>query len=224
MNDFLFRVCAAVAVLVFGASSTLEAAPVTFAFEAEIELEFVDPATGSVPPIPIGAGDIVKGSFLFDPDTPVISNDNPAVTVYMTELQIKLKDIEISTDSFSIEVFDDSLTIGSPGMPPVYEDFDGIRLGCSPSLPAGCQPEIIDVLGAGLFRISLELRLFGDPSVLESTEIPGSINLWNNLDSFRSLSLAFDAVDPNVATVFYGATVADLLVVPEPNTLSLTVL
>ncbi len=228
MSNFLFRLrkrmlpllAAILLAILFGTCSTIEAAPVTFAFEAEIDFAVADPRVGSIPLIPINTGDTLTGSFSFDPNAPVISNDNPSVSVYMAELQIKLKDVEILTDSFSIEVFDDSFTIGTPSLPPVFEDFDGIVLGCSLSLPAGCQPEITDVPGAGLFRVSLELRLLGDLTVLESTEVPGSINLWNELGSFRSISLAFDAVEPNVATVFYGATVGGLVAVPEPSTFS----
>jgi len=219
MHDLLLRVGAA-AVLVFSACATSEAAPVTFAFESKLDFALLDPAAGAIPPLPFAAGDIVKGSFSFDPDVPVTTAGNPSTTIYMAKLQIKLEDFEILTDSFSIEVFDDSLTIGTieyPDGPQVFEDFDAIILGCSPSLPAGCQPEITEVPGVGLFRVSLELRLLGDLSVLESTEVPGSVNLWNNLDSFRSISLSFDAVEPNTSTVFYGATLGGLVVVPEPS-------
>lgn len=238
MNDFLYRVykglipsvrslplIGAIALpVLLGTPSTLKAAPVTFGFETEIDFVASDPEASSIPSIPVGTGDTLSVSFSFDPDVPITTSSNPSATVYMAEFQIKLKDIEITTNSFSVEVFDDSLTIGtfsSPDAPPVFENFDGIRLGCSPSLPAGCQPEITDVPGVGLFSVSVSMNLLGDLSVLDSTRAPSSVGVWNDLDSIRSISLAFDPVELSVATVFYGATVGSLVLVPEPSALSM---
>jgi len=229
MKHFLLRVGAA-AVLVFSAYSASVAAPVTFQFEAEGNIVFPEIIVfpemqqGTVPVIPIEAGDTLTGKFTFDPDAAQISNENPSASIFTTELQIKVGDIELSTGSFSVEVFDDSLTIGSfdtLGSPPVFEDFDGIILVCSPSLPAMCQPEITEVPGAGLFSVSLELRFIGDLSVLDSTEVPGDVNLWNDLASFRSISIVFDAIDPNLTSAVYFGTIGELVAVPEPSSVAI---
>ncbi len=208
MHDFLYRVCgrvmAAVCGLPFGAAvalafllgacSVVEAAPVTFEFEAVVNTSFNDSQTGSVPEIPIEAGDTLTGQFTFDPNAPMASGGNPSATVYTAKLQFHLNDIEFSTDVFSVEVFDDAFSVGSLAAPLAVEDFDAISLGCSPSLLAECQPEMIDIPGVGLFRVSMQITLLGDLTVLDSTNVPGQIDLWNGLTSSRSLGLSFDAV------------------------------
>ncbi len=66
MKNNYFRVCSAVAVLVFGASSVSEAGPVTFIFEATVD--FVSLGASFDPELSLALNDVITGQFTFDPN------------------------------------------------------------------------------------------------------------------------------------------------------------
>ncbi len=202
MNEFLFRVCGAVAVLVLGACSTAWAAPVTFGFEAEIDRLSGIPFDSG---INFSVGDIISGQFTFDPSAG--DGTTHFVGIQPHSFGLNINGVAVSVPTFSIEVFNDTPILDFPPTSQV----DSIKLGAGDLAPL--QPELFPNIDATVSNFRME---FLAPTFsLDQASIPGSAAVWNEFVLRRQLSVRFRSGSGDV--VGFHATVRPFFAIPEPT-------
>jgi len=212
MNHFLLRVCAA-AVLVFGTSATLEAAPVTFVFEATVD--FISPGASFDSEIDLEEGDVITGQFTFEPNA---GDGSSALVVNQPyNFTVNINGVELSTAAFETTVRDDAYSIIDCGDCPGFVISDRLSLSGSNLMEVGdIALSNLDADSSG-FQMQLE-EWFGDPywsgmDILGAAEIPAGPEAWN-LFSRRSLQVWLGDGQGGIFSL--NATVGQFTIVPEP--------
>jgi len=215
MHDFLLRVCGMVAVLVFGMSSTLEAAPVTFAFDAEISSVSLGIPFDSG--IDFSVGDTISGQFTFQPfEENCAIADGPFQPFGCTKPQLfsfsmEIDGINLSVNSYEIDTLNNTGVFDGAG--PVVQDFLEPRgRGLSPA--EASRPISIDPASSGF-----GMMLRGGASSINFASIPGSPDVWNQFNLERSLNIF--VLDGNGGVIRIRAVVGQFSIVPEPTSLAL---
>lgn len=192
-------------------SSPVKAAPVTLQFQAEI----VGVSVGNPFDLPLAyqIGDIISGSFTFDPDLGMVLGDNAIAASQPFSLEFDINGTVVGTSAFRMEVFDNTAFSGSafPGR------VDVINLGCSEPF---CTPELISLPEGEPFRVRSSLQFVGSSSVLSESEIITDPTTWNAFGLQRRLIVGFDNVGPG--SVGFDAIVGSISEVPEPTAFCLT--
>ncbi len=241
MNHFLLQVCRRVMPSVRGLHlvgalaltmgvllgnwSKLQAAPVTFAFEASVGS--ISPGASFDSDIILAVGDVITGQFTFEPNAGDGNSSFEVNQPYAFSLEIN--GVELSTAAYRATSRDDAVIL-----------VDCIDLSC---------PSVLDILeldGNGLsasngtvlpnlasessgFRLSLVAS--ADPNildgnfdpiplivVLDAATIPADVGIWNQ---FLGRSLQVWLGDSQGGTFSLNATVGQFTVVPEPSSVSL---
>ncbi len=204
VNWKLYSVITAVVAAFCGIESrTCRAAPVTFAFDAQITTVFQSD-TGFEFPFEASVGDTIRGRFSFEP--------SPLGKIGPQDLgiQFDIADLLLQSPTYEIAL--------SRNLPPPLgsEDIgliDTISVACSflstrPQCSPGTVPGRTDI------RWRLSMQLGGESPILSSFDLIGDPDIWN---SFTGRSLELDFFTPGVGGGFVGAIVGPINAVPEPN-------
>jgi hypothetical protein len=187
------------------------ASPVTFAFDARI----TDVANGSPFNLPIAyqVGDTVHGTLTFN-TTGGTSIGGGAASIYDQpfRLQLEIGDAVISSNQYTIDVFNNSIIADLPGS---NGPADIVSLGCSSLQFQACSPLYTSSFGGEPFRLRAQLDLFGNGSILATPALSADPAVWNSFTLQRSLSIGFDAAP--VGSVGFSAIVGAFTLVPEPS-------
>jgi hypothetical protein len=153
----------------------IDAAPVTFRFDAEIHTVF--PGNPFDSGIDFAAGDVITGRFTFEPNPG--DGSNPIVALQTHQFQLNINGVAIAAPNYEIESFDDYS----------IEDF-----------PDASIIDTLKLAGAGLTTVDASAGLNFDP--LQSTflidlrsaadehdqaYIPADSDVWNQFNLWRSL-------------------------------------
>jgi len=197
------------------ASLSLKAAPVTFAFEAEVIR--VDEKLPADLPFSVETGDILTGRFTFEPvdaepdilGTPpnlVLDGPSSTDTVQEFNFSITIDSTVVSTSSYALQARDNSPAIDAPFFT------DNISLSCSSVGSNSCQPGTVPDAEniIWFFRLSIG----ADGSSLAGADISADPEVWSQFAG--QISLTFQ--DKGIADVLsLSAQINNFTVVPEPS-------
>ena len=192
-------------VLVAGCAAWSAAAPVTLAFEAEIDILTGLPFDSG---LLFEVGDVVSGVFTFDP-----AEGDGSTVLELTQprrFSLNINGVVVSTASYEVEVFNDSPITDFPSASLV----DSLRLGVVTLLqfmPICCQTSTRQLP-------SCRLNLLAAADVLDQASLPEAAAIWNAFNLRRQLSVIFR--DGKGAVEGFQATVGQFDVVPEPTAVS----
>ncbi len=236
MSNFLFqlrnwitprvRVLPFLAVLsvafLLGAQTTLQAAPVTFAFEAEVA-SVIDSGGGAGLPFTVAVGDALFSSFELD------SFSGGPGYAQTGALSFEIAGNEFSLEGFLVTVENDHVpdavplrgSIADPLNTPIVDQGPGVsdRLSLSCDSPFSLTCALLN--GSGNIEFSPQIALFGDQTLIDSTELFTDPAIWN-MFSFREMSLLFRN-GTTEGTTRIGVYIGPLSFVPEPTSSCLTV-
>jgi hypothetical protein len=188
--------------------SLVQAAPVTFAFDATVTTVF-DGNPFNVP-FDYNVGDTFRGMFTFEPTSGIGAGDNTIFAEQMLPLGFHIDGHSLTNPMYGIRVANDTAIDDSEFPEPV----DVIRLGCA---EPECTPELLTLPGYEPFRVRSRMEFVGFGPVLDTPQIPATLEVWNALTLQRTIILDFDNV--GIGSMGLQATVGDLGVVPEPSSL-----
>ncbi len=188
----------------------LHAAPVTFAFDAEI---INVPAGNSFDlPLTYQVGDIIHGKFTFEPGNGMQIGDDAIAGDQPFAIEFNINGIVVGSSSYRIEVFDNTVFDDSEFPEPI----DVMTLACN---EPSCVPDLLSLPGGEPFRVRSRMQLVGSSSILSAPEISADPSTWNLFTLERRLILGFDNVGPG--SMDLDAIVGPMVRVPEPSSLSL---
>ncbi len=199
-----------------GAQVTLQAAPMTFAFEAEISSVSLGIPFDSG--IDFSVGDTISGQFTFEPfeeDCAVTSG--PIQPLGCTRLQsntflVDVNGTEIESSSYEINVLNNGGVTGFPQLTDLLQPRGG---GLMSQSAAGSIN--IDSASSGF-----SMSLVGPTDSIEFASIPGSPLAWNQFNLERSLNITLR--DGHGGAIGFQADVSQFFVIPEPSCLCLAIL
>lgn len=209
-----------VALLAIGAAisafSPVQAAPVTFRFEAEV---FNVSRTSAVAiDLDVENGNKLTGEITFEPfflpplDNPLEQQDAVVFQSYGASLQI-------GGVSFSTPAAPNSLMLTAINNVIVFDgpstQLDQIKIG---SLLNPVDPPGLPGVASGEFM----LEFWGRHTLLSSAGVSGEAAILNDFEFLRNLQIRL--VDTSGERLIVTALVGDLFVVPEPSTLALLLL
>jgi hypothetical protein len=201
-----FLLSSVICTLLIGLScSSGRGAPVKFKFDAEIR----NVADGNPFNLPLTyeVGDIIFGSFIFEPNSGNIIGGNRVVASQPFAFEFDINGTVVATSGFRIEVFNDT-AIDDSGFP---EPIDVTTLGCSEPT---CIPDLVILAEGEPFRVRTRMQLIGSEDVVLAPEISSDPATWNAFELKRSLVLAFDNDGPG--SMGFDAVVGSMVQVPEP--------
>jgi len=190
----------------------VQAAPVTFRFEAEINKVSLSGSTGLIPPLSVG--DTVHGKFTFLPldidPLPLIQGQTTNITSAYP-LYLTLGNIDLSGSSFDIESRDNSPLIDADGSTTDAIFVSGFQwIPNSPLGNLGWRPGHLNLRFTGLAN-----------DLLYGADVPSDVSTWN---AFQHRSFSLVLLDnANGEAMFFGSIVA-LSQVPEPTAYRLSML
>jgi len=207
------------AVLMFGTQAMLQAAPVTFAFDAEITT-----VSRGIPfdsGVDFAVGDTISGQFTLDPledcavfDGPVQPLGDLCATTQSSSFTVDINGAILRTPGFDLDVRNDTLILDSS----LATDIDSIesRGGNLSPLDPISFPNIDPATS------SFNMSLWAFAHRLSITSVPGSVETWNQFRLKRVISIHLRDGLGNV--MGFQAAVGDFSVIPEPSTLCLVIL
>lgn len=177
-----------------GPSALVQAAQVTFAFEATVT-DIADPngLAASLPFVP-AIGQPVIGSVTFTPVPFGQTSDNDA------KLEIAWEGETFTASSQKLTTINDYPV--SPGFP-----FDGLSVDCG--VPDGCATSSS---GISIREFALVLRSFQD--VIPAGQLMDSVDAWNQFEDRQILLFLTNLTDTTRISVF--ASVGPMHGIPEP--------
>ncbi len=198
------------ATLFFLASPPIDAAPITFRFDAQITST---PAGAPFDlPLTYAVGDVISGRFTFDPGLGAPIADGVVGSVQPYEFVFNINGAHVASSPYSMDVHDDGAFDDSDWG---TVDFLILRSQFEPDT----QPPLISLPGGEPFRVRVLLTLVGGPTVLAAPAIPNELTLWNSLLLYRSLNLNFD--NAGSGAMGLDATIDSFTLVPEPASIML---
>jgi hypothetical protein len=190
-----------------GGTKRLQAAPLTFRFNAEIQTVF--PGNPFESGINFATGDVIAGTFTFEPNPG--DGSNPVVALQTNGFQLRINGVAIASPNYEIESFNDYS----------IEDF-----------PDATTIDTLELDGAGLTSVESSAGLNLDPlqstfridlwspaDVLDQAQIPSDVAIWNEFNLWRSLQVILR--DGEGGTIGFAATVEQFSAIPEPSGLLL---
>jgi hypothetical protein len=183
----------------------LQAAPITFRFDAEITN--VAAASPFDLPLSYRVGDIVQGRFTFDPERGSPLGDNALVAPRPYEFRININGIVAGSIAHEIRVFDNT-----PISHFEFDPVDTISVGCSEPT---CTPNFINLGHGEPFRVRSRLSLIGSESIHDSPTLSAIPNIWNAFLFGRHLDVNFD--NEGIGSMGFAARVGAFSLVPEPG-------
>jgi hypothetical protein len=189
--------------------ASLDAAPITFQFDAEIV--HVSPGNPFDLPLIYQVGDSIHGRFTFEPGSGSVIGDNVVAASQPFSLGFEINGTTVGTSGFRIEVFDNTAFDDSEFPEPI----DVINLGCN---EASCIPDLISLSDGEPFRVRSRMQLVGNSSVLIAPEISADPAVWNAFGLERRLVIGFD--NEGSGSMGFDAVVGSMVQVPEPTTLT----
>jgi len=202
-------------VLLLANGPVLEAAPVTFAFEAEVSrVDLLSPADL---PFTVENGDVLTGQFTFEPldAEPGLFGFGPSSTETVQEFDFSLsvESTILSKPSYTLQVIDNNRVIDSS----LFSDqilFGVLGKPLAPRVP---------VPGTDNLFWGLRLLLPADGSVLTGPDISSDSEVWNQFKGHFILNFQ-EASGTNISTVLsIRGSIRNFLVVPEPSTFCLAI-
>jgi hypothetical protein len=195
-------------ILICAWGSAIQAAPVTFGFEAEVvRLSGIPNDTG----IEFAVGDVIFGRFTFEPS----AGDDPEIfgDPQLHEFVLDINGSVLVAPSFHI-VAENNLD----------RSIDGPGTDFVDSLDVTWSLSTVDDLGSTNFdRVGFIMSLWEPTSnspdqtdVLDSTSIPAEAVIWNRFHRRRIISVGFS--DGKGGSTNFFAEVAEFRVIPEPAT------
>ncbi len=205
-----------------GMAAGARAAPVTFAFEAEvIDVDVLAPADL---PFTVENGDVLKGQFTFEP---VDEQPGPGVqpgpigassmtdTIQEFGFSVTINTTVMSSSRYLLRVTDNASSVDAISF------FDLIALQtCTALDDPQCQPEAIpgsDDIAWGFFW-----SLSADASVLDGPDIPDDLSVWHQFAP-RIISLNFQELG-SAGVLRVNAQVTSISMIPEPSSSCLVLL
>ncbi len=195
------------------AQTTLQAAPMTFGFEAEVGL--LPPFNADVGlPFTLEEGSVINGLITIDPDRsdPPFGNSSKSLQPFAIELMFN--GFSFGTDEFEATAINDSVILDGPNA----GGADFIVIRCSSGSSVVCSPAPLEFPGSPPLFFSLDMQLSGSTSLLQEPQLPNGIDVWNGFAIERSVRFSFATTSGNGAV--FDATVASFAVVPEPSSVS----
>ena len=192
------------------AGTALPAAPVTFAFDADVVSVSPVPTSNVGLPFDVNVGDVIHGKFSFEP-SPVGS-----IGRQDTGIEFRLRGLVLKSPSFDISFADRQIPpimLTDPTADPL-EAVDSIYISCS-SLPSQtqCSPDIVPGSVGVHWRPFMSLH--GPSPIFTSYDLVGDTDFWNVFAN-RSLDLHFVS---QMAGTTVSALIGPMTVVPEPTAL-----
>jgi hypothetical protein len=183
----------------------LQAAPVTFAFDAEITNIYVSPSASFDLPFEVDVGDTIHGRFTFEP-APLGRMGRQDLG-----LQFEIGGVQLQSPTYD-------LSIALRQYPPLgfepFEPFDLISVSCSIlSNYAQCEPGTVP--GASHINWRTLMTMAAAPPILSSHDLIGDVELWNSFQA-RSVDLNFTSSGLGGGLVSVSAEVGRMFIVPEP--------
>jgi len=222
MNHLLLRVGAAALVISLDAPVTVEAAPVTFAFEAEVTS--IDRSPDATFDLPTNAmiGDILNGLLQFEPFGFGQSGE-------ATSLKVTLGSEVFSVESVPL-VTRNNFFGPMVGITPGGNITDDIRVGCpgfglcAAVLSSSSSDIQLAHLGLGLSG-QVPIQGIGEPLVedlISQGESLGDADVWNRLLGRRVFMTFTSSSGPG--SIQLEAVIGPMAVIPEPSSLMLTLI
>lgn len=200
------HICFVIACIECTSGSLVQAAPITFTFEATINSVYV-----GIPfnlGIDYQVGDVVAGKFAFDP---LEGDGSTAVRVLQPhDFLLNVNGAVFATPSFEIESVNDALLIAEYSPASVVDILAAGGAGLSAANPA-------DFPNLSLTQSSFLMRLDGPESALPIASVPANASDWNSFNLSRQMIVSFR--DGNGGAIGFQATVGDFVVLPEPSSL-----
>jgi hypothetical protein len=196
----------AVTVVVFGCSvvgQRLQAAPVTFAFDAEVTSVYRSPSLSFELPFEVSVGDTIHGRFTFEPA--------PLGRMGRQDLgmQFEISGVKLHSPIYDLRIF---LNQYPPDGFEPFEPLDHMFLSCSPlSGQSGCFSGTVP--GASHITWRPFMSLSANSPLLNNHDLIGDPEVWNQF-SARSIELSFASTG---GLVFFGAAMGSIVAVPEPH-------
>jgi hypothetical protein len=186
----------------------LQAAPITFRFDAEI----INVPVGNPFDLPLTyqVGDVIHGRFTFEPALALPIGDNAIAADQNFALEFEINGTLVSSSGFRIEVFNDTAFTDSE----FPEQIDVMSIGCN---EASCIPNLLSLPEGEPFRVRSRMQLVGSSSILSTPEISADPATWNLFTLERRLILGFDDIGPG--SMGLDAIVGPIVLVPEPSSL-----
>ncbi len=229
MNHFLLRICrrvmprvlglhlvgAFVLAALFSACSAVEAAPVTFAFEAEVA-SVIEVNWGAGVPFAVNVDDVLVSSFELD------SFSGGPQRIQTGALSFEVAGYEFSLTGFVLTVENDDAPdaiplrgrLAAPLNTPIVDQAPGITdslfFSCIDPFDLSCG----SLAGNEDIVFGPRIALIGDRTVHASTELTTDLTIWNAF-SFRELVLLFRN-ESTGGTTRIGAYVGSVSQIPEP--------
>jgi len=215
MNDFLFRFFVAVAVLVFGASSAIQAAPVTFAFDAEITL--IDRSPDATFDLPSNAmvGDALSGLLQFEPFS------------FGQSIQASNLSVNLGSEIFSIEgaplTTQNNLALALHPVGVAIVDSIGVGLcpsisSCTVALSSSSNDIELAHLWLWLSGVT-EYEIGSGEGLIGTGESLGDADVWNRLTNRRVFMTFISSSGPG--SIQLEAVIGSMTAIPEPSSLML---
>jgi len=207
-------------VLLLANGPALEAAPVTFAFEATV-IQIVDKSGPKDLPFTVESGDVLKGKFTFEPvdAEPAILGSPPGPefivesstnTTQELGFSVMLGDTILATSKYSLRAIDNRQAISESDIPSFFDIIGPSCHVCTQGTISGVDSEVI---------WGFSMTLSGDESVLSGADIPASPEEWNQF-ARRRISITFQKQGV-VGEMRAFAQIGQFTLVPEPSSSSL---
>jgi len=215
VRNFPFMVAIVLAVLLCECS-TLQAAPVTFQFEAEITSINRSPDATFDLPANAMIGGVFSGSLQFEPFDFGQSGEASSLKVHLGTEVFSAEGAPLTTQN--------NLTLA---LHPVGSAIiDSIGVGCSGSCTAVLSSSSNDLELAGLI-LSLsgvtEYEIGSGDGLITQGESLGDVDVWNRLSAARQLNLTFTS-NTGSGRIWFGAAIGPMVAIPEPSSLVLLML
>jgi len=218
MHDSFLRVCgrmvrglAFVLAVLLGSGAVLQAAPVTFAFDAEVD-QVTGNSDGLVQVVP---GDIIHGSFTYEP-TPFGVRSKQ-----LNDLSFNVNGLQLASEVYEIILENDAAlpsTAVFPGTPIFPGIIDAAHIACSFATNK-CTPE--NIPSQIEWKWSPFITFSGNSSILANEELTSDLN-WNGF-GFRELQLRLENPSPDLG-LSIQAIIGPLTLVPEPSAVFLAII
>lgn len=200
-------------VLLLGTEPRAHAGPLTYQFQAEVASVLPD-AGGVSLPVQISVGDIITGTFTFDPSLGGQPFEQPGLLAFLIHGQvfaIQGYKMEVANNNFPNAV-PLEYTIADPA-----RILDDVAPGSSDSIVL--RSASLDGFSAVLDSdpdLLLDPRVFfaNDDLLLTSSDLVTDLSIWNTF-SFREMSLSF-MNETTGGSVYIGALIGPVTAIPEP--------
>jgi hypothetical protein len=201
----------------FAAFDVVEAASITFRFDAT-----VTHALSANPfdlPFDYQVGDVISGKLTFEPEAAEPIGANAVEAEQLFGLEFTIDGTTFGTSTYSIRVINDTVILDSD---PFLGTVDTMSIRCSSSDPQPCSPGLLSMPGSEPFSITSRLNLVGNGDILDSPTVDTESEIWNSFTLRRNLSLTFgnDAGGSMLLRADVGQFVQDA---PEPKSSSVSI-